>query len=125
MALAVGIPSIQLLSFRRTYALVCCVCVFVCVCVCGCVCVCSCVRVFMCACVRVCVCARVYVCVCRGASEASLTVGHRLHQHPTIDSTAFQEAVRWGAEDIAQERVPLSRWHDAHRHEFRDRVAKL
>merc|ERR1711879_856735 len=28
---------------------------------------------------------------------------------------AFHEAVRWYAEDVAQERVPLSRWHHAYR----------
>jgi len=38
---------------------------------------------------------------------------------------AFQEAVRWYAEDVAAERVPLSRWHEPHRQQYLDRVAKL
>ena len=55
---------------------------------------------------------------------AAYTTPHRSF-YRVVCCTAFQEAVRWSAEDIAQERVPLSRWHDAHRQEFRDRVAKL
>ena len=47
-----------------SYAVLVCVCVFVCLCVCVSVCLCACVCVCLCVCVSVCLCVCVSVCLC-------------------------------------------------------------